>query len=198
MTDRQKDIARAKAIEEKNKQRILKVCPQARDMSGIYCFYRVDEDGIKYAYIGQSVSVLTRLAQHLVGYKQHIDLSIRNHGLYSESNPYGYKVDVLVYSSSQNLDEWERYYIKKFVIEGYQLRNVTSGGQGSGKTDINERKPARGYRDGVAQGERNTIKKIAHLFDLHLKAVYKAEKPSKNAEKALLRFYEIIQGDNEQ
>lgn len=68
---------------------------------------------------------------------------------------------------------------------------VESGGT-TGKTDINERKPARSYRDGVKQGERNVIKKVAHLFDKHLKAVYKADKPSKNAEKAMAKFNEII------
>lgn len=48
------------------------------------------------------------------------------------------------------------------------------------------------------RGEKNVINEIAHLFDLHLKAVPKAEKPSKNAEKALTKFYQIIQGENKQ
>ena len=47
----------------------------------------MDEEGIKYAYIGQAKHILTRLAQHLTGY-QHIDLSIRKHGLYSNRNFY--------------------------------------------------------------------------------------------------------------
>lgn len=38
---------------------------------------RTDENGFRYAYIGQAVHILTRLAQHLVGY-QHIDLSLKN------------------------------------------------------------------------------------------------------------------------
>lgn len=33
------------------------------------------------------------------------------------------------------------------------------------------------------------------LFDLHLKAVYKADKPSKNVEKAMTKFREMIQGE---
>lgn len=185
-----------KAIEQKNKERILTVCPPARDLSGIYCFYRVGEDGLKYAYIGKSVTVLTRLASHLQGYEQHIDKSIRSHGLYSESdNPHGYKVTILVYCAASQLDAWERYYIKQWADEGYQLRNVESGGT-TGKTDINERKPSRGYRDGVKQGERNVIKQITHLFDLHLKAIYKADKPSKNAIKALDKFNALIQGES--
>ena len=42
-----------KAIEYKNKQRILKVCPGVPETSGIYIFLR-EEDGFKYAYIGQA------------------------------------------------------------------------------------------------------------------------------------------------
>lgn len=187
-----------KAIEQKNKERILELCPNARDSNGIYCFYRIGEDGLKYAYVGKSVTVLTRLASHLGGYESHIDKSIRKHGLYSESdNPNGYKVSVLVYCNTAKLDEWERWYIKQWADEGYQMRNVESGGT-SGKTDINERKPARGYRDGIKQGERNVIKKIAHWFDLHLKAVPKEDKPSKNAIKALEQFNQLLQGDSEE
>lgn len=195
MTDSQKNYIRAKAIEQKNKERILAVCPKARDWGGIYCFYRIGEDGLKYAYVGKSVTVLTRLASHLNGYESHIDKSIRSHGFYSESdNPYGYKVKVLEYCPGEQLDAKERWYIKQWADDGYQLRNVESGGT-TGKTDINERKPARGYRDGVAQGERNVKKKIAHLFNLHLTAVTKADKPSKNAIKALDQFNQLLQGE---
>ena len=62
-------------------KRIKEVCPQATHDSGIYCFTRVDEDGFKFAYVGlASKSLLARLGEHLVGY-QHIDLSIKKHGL---------------------------------------------------------------------------------------------------------------------
>lgn len=186
-----------KEIEQKNKEKILQLCPDARNMSGIYCFYRIGEDGLKYAYVGKSVTVLKRLASHLSGYDSHIDKSIRSHGLYSEiDNPHGYKIKVLLYCVPDKLDEWEREYIKEVAEQGFQLRNVESGGT-SGKTDINERKPARGYRDGVKQGERNVIKKIAHWFDLHLKADYKADKPNKNAIKARDDFYQLIQGESD-
>ena len=196
MTEKQRNYLRAKAIEEKNKKRILEICPNTKDRSGIYCFYRIGEDGLQYAYVGQSVSVLTRLSQHLSGYNSHIDKSIRKHGLYSETdNMYGYKIGIEIYCDEKDLDKWERYYIKEWAAQGYQLRNVTSGGQDSGKTDINERKPSRGYRDGVAYGRKAVIKEVRHLFDLHLKAVYKADKPSKNAIKALDKFNALIQGD---
>ena len=40
MTDKQKNYIRAKAIEQKNKERILAVCSEATDDSGIYWFAR--------------------------------------------------------------------------------------------------------------------------------------------------------------
>ena len=66
------NIRKVKAIEAQNKKKILSVNPNVNDNSGIYFITRKDEDGIKYAYVGQSNNILTRLAQHLAGY-QHIN-----------------------------------------------------------------------------------------------------------------------------
>ena len=197
MTEKQKNYIRAKAIEERNKERILAVCPKVTENSGCYIFTRGDEQGFLYAYVGQAKHLLTRLAQHLSGHEQHIDRSLKKHGLWSESNPYGWQVSVIKCAESE-LNALERKLIREAADNGFQLRNVTSGGQDGGKTDINERKPSRGYRDGVKQGEKNVIKKIAHLFDLHLKAVPKSDKPSKNAIKALDKFNSLLQGDNDE
>ena len=41
------NIARAKAIEQKNKQRLLTVNPNLNDESGIYFLTRVDENEIE-------------------------------------------------------------------------------------------------------------------------------------------------------
>ena len=70
------NFRQAKAIESKNKKRLLAINPKLNEQSGIYFLTRVDEDGFKYAYVGQAKHILTRLAQHLVGY-QHIDLSLK-------------------------------------------------------------------------------------------------------------------------
>ena len=70
------DIRKAKAIECKNKMKLLTVNPKLDDNSGIYFLTREDENEIKYAYVGQAKHILTRLVQHLVGY-QHIDLSLK-------------------------------------------------------------------------------------------------------------------------
>ena len=45
------NIAKAKAIEKKNRERLLKVNPKLDDESGIYFLTRTDEDNISYLYI---------------------------------------------------------------------------------------------------------------------------------------------------
>ena len=124
------NIAKAKAIEKQNRERLLKVNPKLNDGSGIYFLLRTDENGFNYAYIGQSCSVLQRLCSHMVGFQQHIDLSLRKHKLYdSEKNPYGWRVEFLNFPEDK-LDEEEKKYIKMYAAKGYQLRNVSLGGQG--------------------------------------------------------------------
>lgn len=93
------NFRQVKAIEQKNKKRLLEVNPGLDDESGIYFLTREDENGFRYDYIGQAVHILTRLAQHLVGY-QHIDLSLKKHGLYEEDNPYGWKVNFRYYATN--------------------------------------------------------------------------------------------------
>ena len=176
----------AKVIEHANKQKLLTINGSLNDNSGIYFLTREDENGIRYAYIGQAVHILSRLAQHLVGY-QHIDLSLKSHGFYSEDNPTGWKIGFLCFPVSQ-LDEKEQYYIKQYALYGYQLRNKTAGGQGKGKLQINEYRPTKGYRDGLKQGYKNASKEVAHLFEKHLNFSTKSEKPSKNQEKAVEKF----------
>ena len=194
-----RNIAKAKAIENQNKKRLLKVNPKLDDESGIYFLTRTDEDNISYFYIGQAVHILTRLAQHIVGY-QHIDLSIKKRGLYSADNPYGWKVNFMHYPKSE-LDKWEQYWILEYTKRGYQCRyNKTGGGQGEGKEKINEFRPAKGYRDGIKQGYKNASKEISHLFDLHLDYKTKSDNPNKNQEKALHKLEEFLnyhKGDSE-
>lgn len=183
------------AIKEKNKQRILKVCPTVDDESGIYILTRY-ENGQQFAYIGQAKSLLSRLADHLSGY-QWIDLSIKNHGLFDAvSNFNGWMIDYIHVPQNQ-LDEAERAYIAKYKASGYEMRNITSGGQGAGKVDINERRPAKGYRDGLAQGYKNAQKEIANLFEKHLDFVPKKNPPTKLQEKAIKKFKEFLEWKNE-
>lgn len=181
------------AIKAQNEKRILKVCPDAKKESGIYCFYRINEQGFKFAYVGLATkSVLTRLAEHLSGYNQHIDLSIRKYGLYDEeTNPFGYKITVLCYCPEEECNEKEQYYIKQYADEGWQLRNVTGGSQGEGKFNLNEGKSPKGYREGLQQGRKNTIKEIAKLFEKNL--IYQINGTvNKRKQNALDKFESIL------
>lgn len=73
----EKSITEVKRMEQEIKQRLLFINPKLNEQSGIYFLTREDEQGIKYAYIGQAKHILSRLAQHMTGY-QHIDLSLKN------------------------------------------------------------------------------------------------------------------------
>ena len=181
------------AIKMQNEKQIKKLCPKAEHKSGIYCFYREDENGFKYAYVGLATkSVLSRCAEHLSGYTQHIDKSIKAHKLYDEENPYGWKLDILCFCPAEECNEKEQFYIKKVHQSGRQLLNVTGGSQGKGKFNIGQSKSPKTYAEGVVQGEKNMARQIKHLFDLHLKKKKKKEPPSVNQRKALQKLQDIF------
>lgn len=179
------------AIESKNRKRLLEVNSSLTDESGIYFLTRTDENGFRYAYIGQAVHILQRLAQHLVGY-QHIDLSLKKHGLYADDNPYGWKIGFLNFPISE-LDKQEQHYIKAYADSGYQLRNKTSGSQGEGKAKIDEYRPTKGYRDGLRQGKINLARELSHIVEKHLEIRLKPEKQgNKVSEKQYEKFMTLI------
>lgn len=188
-------MRQAKAIEYKNKRRLLEVNPDLDEHSGIYFLTRTDEDNIRYAYIGQARHILTRLAQHLSGY-QHIDLSIKKHGLYSSDNRYGWKIEFLHYPE-EKLDEMEQHYIRQYAQYGYQLRNKTSGSQGAGKKQIDEYRPQKGYHDGILQGKKMLAREISNIISKHLTVSIKQEKQNNKVSiKAFDKFNELISEDN--
>lgn len=194
------NIARAKAIEQENKKRLLKLNPKLNDRSGIYFLLREDENGFKFAYVGQAKSVLQRLASHLVGYEQHIDLSLRKHKLYSEDNPYGWRVEFLNIPESQ-LDEKEKYYIKLYADKGYQLRNVSLGGQGENRDSgsIGERKAPKGYLQGIQQGKKVLARELSNIAEKHLKIELRADKANnKVSQKQYEKFMDLLKvGESE-
>ena len=190
------NLRKAKAIEAKNKKRLLVLNPNLDEGSGIYFLVRKDENGIKYAYIGQAKHLLTRLAQHLSGY-QHIDLSLKKHGLYSSENIYGWKIGFLHFQISE-LDFMEKKFIQMYSNNGYQLRNKTAGGQGEGKTQIDDYRPAKGYRDGIAQGRKNLAKELTNIIDKHLCISIKEEKKNNKVSiKAFEKFNDLLYGDKQ-
>lgn len=187
MSNQYKNIAKAKATEASNKKRLLLVNPKLDDKSGIYILWRTETHG----YVGQSVGVLTRLAQHFVGF-QRIDLSLKKHGLFSDKNKGGYKVE-FIHCDKSELDEKEREYIQKCIDNGWILKNKTSGGQDCGKEKISDFRPSKGYRDGLAQGRKNLAKELRSIIDKHLVITLKPEKlNNKVSIRQFEKFYELL------
>lgn len=191
MNNRQ-NIDKVKAIEQKNKKRLLAVNPKLDEKSGIYILWRTEV----HAYVGQSVGLLTRLAQHLAGYSQHIDLSLKKHKLYSSDNPYGYRVD-FIHCDKSELDDKEREYIQKCIDKGWILKNKTSGGQDDGKEKIAEYKPPKTYRQGIQAGKKSLARELSSIISKHLTVGLKDEKQgNKVSEKQLEKFNRLLDENN--
>ena len=193
------DMRQIKAIEKQNKERLLNVNPKLNERSGIYFLLRTDENGFRFAYIGQAVKILTRLASHMTGYEQHIDLSLRKHKLYDEQkNPHGWRVEFLNFPESE-LDEKEKYYIKLYADKGYQLRNVSLGGQGENRASgsIGERKAPKGYMQGIQQGKKNLARELSNIAEKHLKIEIREDKKNnKVSQKQFEKFKELMNEDS--
>lgn len=183
------------AMKAEREKRIKSICPDIPYRSGIYVFYRDDETGLHMAYCGQAVRLCERCASHLAEY-DHIGLSLKKRGFYSEDNPYGWK---LMYKECgrEDLDKNEQLTILHFASKGFQLYNKTSGSQGSDKSQIAEYKPAKGYRDGLNQGRKNLARELSHIIDTHLIVALKPEKVgNKVSQRAFEKFKELIDERN--
>jgi hypothetical protein len=179
------------AIQKRLEGVVLQACPYMKHTSGIYFYTRVDEEG-KYAYIGKAVDLIKRSVSHLQGY-QRIDLSLKKRGFYSNDNKDGWHLNCLVVPENQ-LDEKETYYIRQYQDAGYEMYNIESGGT-TGKTLINERKPSKGYYDGVAQGEKKTKKLVKEFFDKYLDFSIKGQS-NKIKERKLEEFKQFLDNGN--
>ena len=106
------DLKQRFAILNKYKKVVRELCDNELTInSGIYMFYRTNENGERCFYVGQAKNLLQRTAEHLMGKKQHIDKSIYVHKLYSEDNPTGWKLRVLINCREEDLDHFEKFYI---------------------------------------------------------------------------------------
>ena len=181
------NLKQIKAIEAAHKHILARHFGFIPEDCGIYILTR-RENGFKYAYVGQAKHILTRMAEHMRGY-QHIDLSMRKHGLYSKDNETGWQL-WWAHFPEHELDEKEQEYIKQYANLGYQMRNKTAGGQGQGKFDIAEA-PQKGYRQGLAKGYENARKDVAKWFAKNLTYSINGA-PNKNKEKALNKFEEFL------
>lgn len=168
-----KQFLQRQAILKAYKRKLLNACPTLTENSGIYILTRTDEDGIDYAYIGQAKHLLTRLAEHMKGYPQHIDASLKKRGLYSKDNPYGWGIDF--YECPENeLDANEKHEILQH--KNVQLYNITGGSQGSGKRNLIEGKTPKGYYDGVKYGKERILREIKVYLDKYIDFVVKEPK----------------------
>lgn len=182
------------ADREKAITKILAVCPEeCVHQSGIYFYTREDMKG-KHAYIGKAIDLLERTISHINGYQQRIDISLKSRGFYSEINPSGWKLNVLYYPKAE-LDKWEQYWIEQYRNAGVDLYNVESGGT-DGKKIIGDRKPPKSYRDGLAQGRKSLAKELRHIIKTH-NFIILPEKHNKVTEKALTKFWELLNYENE-
>lgn len=174
------------ALKKQYGEIIKKIAPNMENRAGIYVWYRK-----KYCfYAGQSVKLLDRSIQHLQQH-DHLGLSIRKHGLYDEiKNPYGWNL-IYCYCDEGELNQKERETIARWGEHNIAY-NITSGGQDSGKVDINQRAASKNYRDGLHQGRKNALKEIATLFEKYLDYSIKGE-TSKVKERKLGEFKNLLE-----
>ena len=182
-------------MKAEREKRIKKICPDIPNSSGIYVFCRIDEAGIRRAYCGQAENLLERCASHLGEY-DHIALSLKKHGFYSNENPYGWKLDYRAYPKSE-LDDKEVKTIKSFADKGFQMYNVTAGSQGKGKQVTGQYKQPKTYSQGVQQGRKNMARELSSIAEKHLKIELRADKVSnKTSQKQYNKFMDLLKEGN--
>ena len=186
-----KDFRKVFAMKAEREKRIKKICPDIPNSSGIYVFYRIDEAGIRRAYCGQAVNLLERCASHLGEY-DHIALSLKKHGFYSNENPYGWKLDYRRYPKSE-LNDKEVETIKSFADKGFQMYNVTAGSQGKGKQVTGQYKQPKTYSQGIQQGRKNMARELSSIAEKHLKIELREDKANnKVSQKQYEKFMDLL------
>ena len=173
------------AILDTYKRAILNQYPNTPKDSGIYFLTRKKDDK-NCIYIGQSIHILQRIAEHIFDHKGYIDNSLKEHGLKTLLNPKGWKLDFIECDKTE-LDFLEKKYIAEYQIKGWKVYNKTSGGQGVGKEKIAEFKEPKGYRKGTEYGYKKAQKEIAKLFEKNLKAEIQGSS-NKLKERAMEKF----------
>lgn len=182
------------AVKRERESRIKKICPDIPYSSGIYAFYRVDEAGIKRSYVGQAVNLCERCGAHLGEY-DHIALSLKKHKFYSNENPTGWKLAYRTCKKSE-LDQREIETIKAFADKGFQMYNITAGGQSVGKQVTGQYSQPKTYMQGIQQGKASLAKELKHIIDTHLQVSLKPEKQNnKVSQKALEKFKNLLDED---
>ena len=147
--------------------------------SGIYLWYRYDEDGTYCWYVGKAKNLLRRTAQHIVDGQSHLDKSIKKHGLsecmnivrswINNSKLTTWNIDILEICLEVELNELEQYYINKWQKDhpNGKMYNVESGGT-TGKTIIGERKQRRDVK-WKAEAKNKVLADYREYFNLQPK-----------------------------
>ena len=183
------------AAKRERENRIKRICPSIPNSSGIYVFYRTDEAGIRRAYCGQAVNLCERCAAHLGEY-DHIALSLKKYGFYEEGNSFGWRLSYEI-CSKENLDEKEIAKIKSLADEGFQMYNITAGGQSAGKLVTGQYNQPKTYSQGVQQGKISLARDLKHIIDKHLTVELKPEKQgNKVSMRALEKFNALLDENN--
>lgn len=173
-------------MKEEDEKRIKTIAPNMQNKSGIYVWYRP----IYKFYAGQSVSLVDRSVSHLEQH-DHLGLSIKKHGLYSEDNPLGWKLTYF-YCDKEELDELEKQTIARWNVGENITYNITAGGQCEGKEYIQDIKPAKKYKDGIKQGEKNAKSLVREMFNKYLDISIKG-KSNKVKERKLQEFMKWLE-----
>lgn len=135
--------------------------------------------------------MLERCASHLGEY-DHIALSLKKHGFYSDDNPYGWKLDFKICPKSE-LDEKEVATIKQFADKGFQMYNVTAGSQGQGKLVTGQYKQPKTYTQGIHQGKKVLASELSSIAEKHLKIEIRDDKKhNKLSQKQYEKFMDLL------
>ena len=93
-------------------------------------------------------------------------------------------------------------YIRLYADNGYQLRNVSLGGQGENRASgsIGDRKAPKGYMQGIQQGRKNLAKELFNIAEKHLKIEIRDDKKhNKVSQKQYEKFMDLLKvGENNQ
>lgn len=84
----------------------------------------------------------------------------------------------------------ERYYIKQYANDGYQLRNNTIGGQNQGKKVLGDN-VKKGYQQGLKQGQNKAYKAIKVYFVKYIDVSIKGT-PNKVKQRKLKEFLDLL------
>ena len=131
-----------------------------------------------------------------MGEYDHIALSLKKHKFYSESNPTGWKLSYRTCRKDE-LDQKEIETIKAFADKGFQMYNITAGGQSAGKQVTGQYNQPKTYRQGIQQGRKSLARELSHIINTHLVVSLKPEKMNNKVSiKALEKFKDLLDENN--